>query len=193
MSTIIIIFVLVISFLLLVYIVTTYNRLISEIEAVKNSERQIDVQLDRRFKIFESLISTVNKYIDHEQTVLKDVAALRSKVADAKNSGNKEAQFLFEDTLSSIAKSFSIQVEAYPDLKANQNVMQLQEEVKTTENKLAYSKQAYNDSIEKYNTDKNSFFTSIVVSIFTKLNSKFTYWGVSDEKIETLENYTAKL
>lgn len=182
-----------VALFLFLYVVITYNRLIAEIEAVKNSERQIDVQLDRRFKIFESLISAVNKYIDHEKTVLRDVAALRSKAVDAKNSGDKESQFSFEDALSNIAKGFSVQVEAYPDLKANQNVMQLQEEITNTENKLAYSKQAYNDSIEKYNVDKKSFFASMVVGIFHKLNSEFAYWNVSDEKRETLEDYTAKL
>ncbi|MCF6764903.1 LemA family protein [Thiotrichales bacterium 19S3-7] len=184
----------IITIFLMVYIVKTFNRLIYEIEAVNNSERQIDVQLDRRFKLFESLISAVNKYMDHEKTVLRDVAALRSKSVEAKNSGDQSALFSFEDTLSNIAKGFSVQVEAYPDLKANQNVMQLQEEITNTENKLTYSKQAYNDSIEKYNADKKSFFASMVVGLFkSKLNKQFIYWGVSDAKRTTLEEYTATL
>ncbi|MCF6766445.1 LemA family protein [Thiotrichales bacterium 19S3-7] len=186
--------IIVILILLLVYIVVTYNRLISEIEAVNNSERQIDVQLDRRFKVFESLISAVNKYMDYEKTVLKDVTALRSKSQDAKKSGDKEAQFSAESALSAIAKGISVQFEAYPELKASENVMQLQEEISTTENKLAYSKQAYNDSIEVYNADKKSFFASMVVGIFKgKLDKQFIYWNVSEERRDQLEDYTVKL
>ncbi|MCF6766973.1 LemA family protein [Thiotrichales bacterium 19S11-10] len=185
---------LVVMVLLLIYIVITYNRLIGEIEAVKNSERQIDVQLDRRFKVFESLISAVNKYIDYEQTVLKDVTALRSKSLDAKKKGDKAAQFSAENALSSIAGGINLQFEAYPELKASQNVMQLQEEITTTENKLAYSKQAYNDSIETYNADKKSFFTSMVVGLFrSKLDNNFIYWAVDDSKREQLEDYTVNM
>ncbi|MCF6776506.1 LemA family protein [Thiotrichales bacterium 19X7-9] len=188
------IIVIIILLLLLVYVVVTYNRLISEIEAVNNSERQIDVQLDRRFKVFESLISAVNKYMDYEKTVLKDVTALRAKAQDAKQSGNKEAQFSAENALSAIAKGITVQFEAYPELKASNNVMQLQEEIANTENKLAYSKQAYNDSIEVYNADKKSFFASMVVALFKgKLNKAFVYWNVSEERRDELEDYTVKL
>ncbi|TNF65176.1 MAG: LemA family protein [Gammaproteobacteria bacterium] len=188
------IIVIIILLLLLVYVVVTYNRLISEIEAVNNSERQIDVQLDRRFKVFESLISAVNKYMDYEKTVLKDVTALRAKAQDAKQSGNKEAQFSAENALSAIAKGLTVQFEAYPELKASNNVMQLQEEIANTENKLAYSKQAYNDSIEVYNADKKSFFASMVVALFKgKLNKAFVYWNVSEERRDELEDYTVKL
>ena len=84
--------------------------------------------------------------------------------------------------------------EQYPDLKANQNALQLQEEIVSTENKLAYAKQALNDSIERYNATKKSFFQSMVVGLFkAKLDVDFTYWQLSDSQVQTQENYTVKL
>ncbi len=192
MTTLIIIGIIIL--ILIAYIVMTYNGLISEIETVKNSERQIDVQLDRRSKIFESLISVVKKYMDYEQTTLKDVTRLRQQAVDAKNSGNEEKRQQAENALSGIAKGIHVQFENYPDLKANQNVMQLQEEITSTENKLAFSKQAFNDSIEKYNAHKKSFFAGMVVNLFkSKLDNSFIYWNISEEKRDQLEDYRVEL
>ena len=84
--------------------------------------------------------------------------------------------------------------ERYPELKANQNALQLQEEIVNTENKLAYAKQAYNDSIERYNAAKKSFFESMVVSFFRdKLDKNFVYWNLPAEKIAEQEAYTVKM
>ena len=84
--------------------------------------------------------------------------------------------------------------EQYPDLKADKNALQLQEEIVNTENKLTFSKQAYNDSIEKYRAARKSLFESFIVGAFpTKLLKKFKYWGVSDEKRQEHEDYTVKL
>ena len=99
-----------------------------------------------------------------------------------------------KNQISKIASNISVVFEQYPDLKANQNCMQLQEEIVSTENKLAYSKQAYNDSIERYNAEKKSFFTSMIVGVFkTKLDFDFPYWQLSEEKVAEQENYTVKL
>lgn len=180
--------------LALVYIVMTYNRLIAKIEAVKNSQQQIDVQLDRRYKVFESLINVVKNYMDYEKTTLKDVIALRSQAKAAQESGDDVGRIKAEEGISRIAGSLNLQFEAYPELKANQNVLQLQEEITSTENKLAYAKQAYNDSIERFNADKNSFFVSMVAGLFKKLNQNFVYWNLgSIEKREQMENYSVKL
>jgi LemA protein len=176
------------------FIVITYNTLIAQIEAVHNNQKQIDVQLDRRFKVFESLINVVKKYMDYEQTTLKDVVALRNQAQQAKNSGNEQARIAAEDQISKIASNINVVFEQYPDLKANQNALQLQEEIVSTENKLAYSKQAYNDSIEHYNATKKSFFTSAIVKMFKgKLDFDFTYWQLAPEKVAEQENYTVKL
>jgi LemA protein len=176
-----------------IYIVSTYNKLIAEVETVKNSEKQIDIQLDRRSKVFDSLINVVKKYMDYEKTTLKDVVALRSQANTAKNNGDSAARIDAENQISSIAKGINIQFENYPDLKANQNVIQLQEEITSTENKLAFSKQAFNDSIEKYNAHKKSFFAGMVVNMFKKLNEDFIYWNISEDKKVELEESRVEL
>jgi len=176
------------------FVVFIYNQLIALIEAVRNNQKQIDVQLDRRFKVFESLINVVKKYMDYEQTTLKDVVALRNQAQQAKASGDEQTRIAAENKISQIASNLNLVFEQYPDLKANQNCMQLQEEIVSTENKLAYAKQSYNDSIENYNATKKSFFTSMVVSIFkSKLDFDFPYWQLSEAKIAEQESYTVKL
>ena len=176
------------------FIVMTYNSLISQIEATRNNEKQIDIQLDRRYKVFESLINVVKKYMDYEQTTLKDVVALRGQAQKAKASGNEQARIDAENKISQIASNINLVFEQYPDLKANQNAMQLQEEIVNTENKLAYSKQAFNDSVEHYNASKKSFFTAMIVGLFRgKLDFNFPYWQLSSDKVAEQENYTVKL
>jgi LemA protein len=178
-----------------IYIVTIYNQLIGMIEAIQNNKKQIDVQLDRRFKVFESLIETVKKYMDYEQTTLKDVVKLRTQAQKAQSNGNETARMRAEDGISKIASGLNVVFEQYPDLKANQNVMQLQEEIVNTENKLTFSKQAFNDSIERYNATKKSFFQSMIVQLFaSKLNIDFDYWGLgSKEAVQAKEDYKVKL
>ncbi|HSW94026.1 MAG TPA: LemA family protein [Gammaproteobacteria bacterium] len=176
------------------FIVLTYNRLIALIEAIRNNQKQIDIQLDRRFKVFESLINVVKKYMDYEQTTLKDVVALRGQAEKAKASGDAAGRIEAENKISQIASGINLVFEQYPDLKANQNCMQLQEEIVSTENKLAYSKQSYNDSIETYNANKKSFFTAMIVGLFkTKLDFDFPYWQLGEAKVAEQENYTVKL
>src|SRR5438477_8049453 len=124
------------------FIVFTYNQLISLIEAVRNNQKQIDIQLDRRFKVFESLINVVKKYMDYEQTTLKDVVKLRSQAEQAKSSGDDKTRIEAENKISDIAGKINLVFEQYPQLKASENAMQLQEEIVSTENKLAYAKQS---------------------------------------------------
>jgi LemA protein len=186
--------VLIILLLCVGFVILTYNRLIAQIEAVRNNQKQIDIQLDRRFKVFESLINVVKKYMDYEQTTLKDVVALRNQAQLAKANGDEKGRIDAENQISKIASNLNIVFEQYPDLKANQNVLQLQEEVVSTENKLAYSKQSYNDSIEIYNASKKSFPANVIVSAFTaKLNVDFPYWQLSEQKVAEQESYTVKL
>lgn len=176
------------------FIVMTYNTLIGLIEAVRNNLKQIDIQLDRRFKVFESLINVVKNYMDYEKSTLKDVVALRNQAQQAKASGDEKTRMLAENKISDISSHINLVFEQYPDLKANQNCMQLQEEIVSTENKLAYSKQSFNDSVERYNADKKSFFASMIVNFFkSKLDFDFPYWQLSDDKVKENENYTVKL
>lgn len=175
------------------YLVLTYNRLISQIETICNNQKQIDIQLDRRFKVFESLINVVKKYMDYEQTTLKDVVALRNQAQQAHAAGDETKRIEAENKISSIASNLNLVFEAYPDLKANQNALQLQEEIVSTENKLAFAKQSYNDSIEMYNANKKSFPVNMVVSAFSaKLDMDYPYWQLSQEKVAEQESYTVK-
>ena len=180
--------------LVVVWFIATYNKLIRFIEEVNNNKQQIDIQLDRRFKVFESLIEVVKKYMDYEKSTLKEVVALRSQAQSASSQGNEKARMAAEDAISKIGSNINFLFEQYPDLKANQNALQLQEEIVNTENQLAFAKQAYNDSIEKYNAFRKSFFASMVTGLCSsKLYKEFIYWGVSDEKRKEHEDYKVKL
>lgn len=188
------IIVLLILLALIGYIILTYNRLITQIETVRNNQKQIDVQLDRRFKVFESLINVVKKYMDYEKTTLKDVVALRNQAQQAKATGDEKGRIAAENQISDIATHLNVVFEQYPDLKANQNCLQLQEEIVSTENKLAFAKQSYNDSIEIYNANKKSFPASAVVSVFrSKLDFDYPYWQLSEQKVAEQESYTVQL
>ena len=188
------IIVLVIVVLLGAYLVMTYNALIAMIEAVRNNEKQIDIQLDRRFKVFESLIEVVRKYMDYEQSTLKQVVALRNQAEVAKQSGDAAGRMAAENKISGVLGGINAVFEQYPDLKANQNAIQLQEEIVNTENKLAYAKQAFNDSIERYNAKKKSFFASMIVNQFkAKLDMDFPYWQLDADQVKAKEDYTVKL
>ncbi len=175
------------------FVILTYNRLIGQIETVRNNQKQIDIQLDRRFKVFESLINVVKKYMDYEQSTLKDVVALRNQAEQARTSGDEKTRIAAENEISNIASGLKVVFEQYPDLKANQNCLQLQEEIVSTENKLAYAKQSYNDSVEIYNATKKSFPANVIVNSFrAKLELDFPYWQLTDQKIAEHESYTVK-
>src|ERR1700733_6269811 len=105
------------------FIVFTYNGLIALIETIRNNQKQIDIQLDRRFKVFESLIEVVKKYMNYEQTTLKDVVALRGQAEKAKATGDEPGRIAAENKISEIASNINLVFEQYPDLKANQNCL----------------------------------------------------------------------
>lgn len=172
------------------WVIGVYNKLIALIEAIDNNRRQIDIQLDRRFKVFQSLIESVKKYMDYEKTTLKEVVALRGQAQVAHESGNEAERIAAEEGISRIASGLTVMFEQYPDLKASQNIMQLQEEIVNTENKLSYAKQAYNDGIEHYYAKKKSFFEAMVVSMFaSKLDKDYPYWSLSEEKAKEGEAF----
>ncbi|HEV2613861.1 MAG TPA: LemA family protein [Gammaproteobacteria bacterium] len=181
--------------LVVAFTIMTYNTLIAMIEAVRNNQKQIDIQLDRRFKVFESLIEVVKKYMDYEKSTLKDVTALRAQAQTAKASGDIAGQMAAENKISGVVSGLNLVFENYPDLKANQNAMELQEEIVSTENKLAFAKQAFNDSIETYNARKKMFFTAFVVAGFkSKLDFDYPYWQLaSADEVKQKEDYTVKL
>ena len=171
-----------------------YNKLIHLIEATNNNKNQIDVQLDRRYKVYESLIEVVKKYMDYEKTTLKEVVALRSQAQKFSASGDEKGRINAEDAISKIGTNLNLVFEQYPDLKADKNALQLQEEIVNTENKLTFAKQSYNDSVEQYKAKSKSLFESLLVGVFPeKLMKNFTYWGISDEQRKTQEEYKVKI
>lgn len=187
MTTLIIIAILVLAF------VFYYNKAIKLIEAVRNNLKQIDIQLDRRYKVFEALIEVVKKYMDYEKSTLKEVVALRQQANQAKSSGNHSERATAENKISQIMSGLNVVFEQYPDLKANQNALQLQEEIVNTENKLAFSKQSFNDSIEIYNAFKKSLPQALIIGLISSINVEFSYWELSNEDKQKKENYSVKL
>lgn len=179
--------------LLVVYVIYVYNRLVSLRESVRNDLKQIDIQLDRRYKVFESLISAVKKYMDYEQTVLKDVVSLRAQAQSARESGDDVNRIESENAISKIFSGIHVVMEAYPELKANQNVMQLQEEIVSTENKLSFAKQAYNDGTERFNAMILQFPVNFVVTLFGEQFNAFTYWQLAEGDTKQKDEYIAKM
>lgn len=135
--------------IVLLWLVIVYNGLVRLRNQVKNSWAQIDVQLKRRNDLIPNLVETVKGYAKHEKKVFQDVTNARSQVMSA---GSKEQKAEASNMLSDTLKSLFAVAEAYPDLKANQNFLQLQEELSGTENKIAYSRQHYNDMVMLFNT-----------------------------------------
>lgn len=131
--------------------------------------------------------------MDYEKTTLKEVVELRNQAEAAKASGNEKERMAAEQKISQIVSGFSVVFEQYPDLKASQNVLQLQEEIVNTENKLAYAKQSYNDGVERYYAKKKSFFESVIVSLFkNQLDKEYAYWSLPEDQIKAREQYTVK-
>ena len=184
----------ILAVVVIIYVVYLYNRLIGMVESVNNDQKQINIQLDRRYKVFQSLVEVVKKYMDYEKSTLSQIVELRKQAQSAQDSGDVAKQSAAENKISSVLGGLNAVFEQYPDLKANQNALQLQEEIVSTENKLAFSKQAYNDGIERYNAFKKSIPQVFVVQLFSsRLDHDFAYWTLSDDDAKKQEDYTVKL
>ena len=155
--------VLVIVVLLIIYFVATYNKLVDLRNRVRDQWSQIDVQLKRRFDLIPNLVSTVKGYAKHESETLESVIEARNSYTTATTPHEKmEANNMLSDTLS---KLFAL-AENYPDLKANQNFLELQTELQETEDKIAMARQFYNDTVLTYNNKIEMFPSNIVASMF---------------------------
>jgi len=155
--------ILIIVVALIFIVIGLYNSLVSLRQRVKNAWSQIDVQLQRRFDLIPNLIETVKGYMEHEKEVLTKVAELRTAWA---NAGSVKEKSTLDTELSGALKTIMAVSENYPDLKANQNFGQLQEELQNTENKIAFSRQFYNDITTKYNTKLEVVPSNIIASMF---------------------------
>ena len=154
---------LIIIILLVILVVSMYNTLVRLRQKVKNSWSQIDVQLQRRFDLIPNLVETVKGYMTHENDVLTKVAELRTSWA---NAGTVAEKANLDNQLSGALKTIMAVSESYPDLKANQNFSELQQELQNTENKISFSRQFYNDSVTMYNTKLEVFPSNIIASMF---------------------------
>ena len=164
---------LVIGFFVLLFFISIYNGLVARRNRFKNGYGQIDVQLKRRYDLIPNLVEAVKGYMTHERATLEAVISARNQAANAgvkaaANPGDPEAMktlMVAESSLGgTLGRLFALS-EAYPDLKANQNMMQLQEELTSTENKVGFSRQAFNDSIMDYNIYRETFPNVIVAGM----------------------------
>jgi LemA protein len=159
---------------LVFWVISIYNRLVGSRNGYKNAFAQIDVQLKRRYDLIPNLVETAKGYIKHERETLEAVIRARNSAvsavqAAAANPGDATAMRGLagaEGALTgALGRMFAV-AEAYPDLKANQNMMQLSEELTSTENKVAFARQAYNDSVMGYNNQREMFPGSMVAGMF---------------------------
>ncbi|MFC1934834.1 LemA family protein [Chloroflexota bacterium] len=150
---------------LLVFFIATYNGLVRLRNQAKNAWAQIDVQLKRRYDLIPNLMETVKGYMKHERATLEAVTKARN-LAQGQGSGDVGARSKAEGELSGALARLMVVVENYPDLKANQNFLALQEELTSTENKIGFSRQYYNDSVLRLN-DKVQMFPSNIIAAMT--------------------------
>jgi LemA protein len=170
------IIILVIVVLVGLYAVFSYNGLVSLRNRIENAWAQIDVQLKRRYDLIPNLVETVKGYAAHERETLDAVIEARNA---GMNASGPHDQAEAENQITGALKSLFALSEAYPDLKANQNFAQLQEELTGTEGRIAYARQFYNDTVYRYNTKIQSFPSNILANAFRF--SEREYFEADDE------------
>jgi len=162
-TALIVIVVVLLVLLLLLAVVVIYNGLVRRRNQVDNAWSQIDVQLKRRYDLIPNLVETVKGYAAHERGTLEAVTRARAEAINAQGPGNQAAA---ENVLTGALKSLFAVAEQYPDLKANQNFLELQEELATTEDRAAYARQYYNDAVLAYNNTVGTIPSSIFAGMF---------------------------
>ncbi len=164
------IIILVVAIIVIVILVGMYNSLVKLRNQVKNAWAQIDVQLKRRYDLIPNLIETVKGYMKHERETLENVTRMRAQAMDTSGVSDKAKA---EGMLSSALGQLKIAVENYPDLKANQNFLALQEELTSTENKISFARQNYNDQVLFFNNKTEVFPSNIIAGMFGFIREEF--------------------
>ena len=193
MGVVITIVIIVVVLLLIVWLISGYNKLVRSRNGYKNAFSQIDVQLQRRFDLIPNLVETAKAYMAHERQTLDEVtqarAAAISGLGLAKDKpGDPAAMAQLAQTQGALTAAlgrFTAVAEAYPDLKASQNMQQLSEELASTENRVAFSRQAYNDSVLSYNNQREVFPTSVLAGMFHFTPAAL--WEIGPDHPETRE------
>ncbi len=173
---------------LLLWLVGMYNRLVSLRNRFKNAFAQIDVQLERRYDLIPNLVEVAKGYMKHERETLEAVIGARNQAlgavkAAAANPGDMGAMkglIGAEGALTGAMGRLFAVMEAYPDLKANQNMLQLTEELTTTENKVSFARQAFNDAVMHYNTARETFPSNLIAGSFNFAEAQL--FEISDER-----------
>jgi len=148
--------------LLVLYVMTVYNNLVRFRQRVRNAWSQIDVQLRRRYDLIPNLVNTVKGYVTHERETLEAVTQARAQAMAG--GGSLADQASAENALSGALKTLFAVAESYPQLKADSNFRQLQEELSNTESKIAFARQFYNDTVQRYNTYTEMFPSNLVAN-----------------------------
>jgi LemA protein len=161
---------LVVIVVLVVAFIGVYNTLIRLRNQVRNAWSQIDVQLKRRHDLIPNLVETAKGYMKHERETLENITQARSKAMGAGSVGERSKA---EGALSGAISRFFVVVENYPDLKANQNFLALQEELTSTENRIGFARQSYNDQVLFYNNKIQMFPSNVVAGMFNFMADEF--------------------
>ncbi len=163
------------------WVMGIYNGLVGARNEVKNAWSQIDVQLKRRHDLIPNLVETVKGYMGHERGTLEAVTKARQQAVDI-SGGGVEERARVENALSQTLRSLFAVAEAYPDLKANQNFLALQEEVTSTENKIGFSRQYYNDSVLRLNNRIQMFPSNLLAGMFNFALERFFQVEAAEER-----------
>ena len=172
--------ILIVVAIIVLYVISTYNGLVVLRNKVKDQWSQIEVQLKRRADLIPNLVETVKGYAAHEQDTLEAVVSARNKAVSATT---PEAEMQANGELSQALGRLFALTEAYPDLKANTNFVDLQNQLKETEDKISYSRQFYNDTVLKYQNKKESFPSNIIAGMFGFKTFKFFEAEEQDRKV----------
>jgi LemA protein len=162
--------------------IATYNGLVSRRNETKNAWSQIDVQLKRRYDLIPNLVETAKGYMKHERETLEAVIKARQTCVDLKNAGNVGELVKAEGMLAGSLRSLFAVAERYPELKANENMLKLQEELSSTENRIGFARQAYNDAVMRLNNTIESFPASIVAGMGSFKQAEFFEVEAAEER-----------
>ena len=186
------------ALIVIIYVIGAYNNLVSLRNRFKNAYAQIDVQLKRRYDLIPNLVETAKGYLQHERGTLDEVTAARNSASSAnakaaQNPGDAEAikQVTGAEAAltGSLGRLFAV-VEAYPNLKANEEMIRLMEELTSTENRVAFARQAYNDSVMVYNTSRETFPSNIIANSFNFTSAELFIVEKPEEKEAVKVSFT---